>query len=229
MGRYTSFQWQRLLICGNRVCSCTWIWPTKPSEQQHKVACWFDVGKTELVSFDGWNNCHWCENGLVCPFQMLGLSICAKLRWCSYIPWNAKSTSKKNWGLHLFYKVVSSEAALYLCNSIIQACMECCYVWVIAPCCCMCMLDELQKQVWRTVVPMLPVAYEPLVHFQKVAKLSLFCICCFGRFNLNRPNWYHFLILVEVPRFILIGCIIYLPPCSKSVIHFYCFSFCYYI
>lgn len=173
MGRYTSFQWQRLLICGNRVCSCTWIWPTKPSEQQHKVACWFDVGKTEIVSFDGWNNCHWCENGLVCPFQMLGLSICAKLRWCSYIPWNAKSTSKKNWSLHLFYKVVSSEAALYLCNSIIQACMECCYVWVIAPCCCMCMLDELQKQVWRTVVPMLPVAYEPLVHFQKVAKLSL--------------------------------------------------------
>lgn len=173
MGRYTSFQWQRLLICGNRVCSCTWIWPTKPSEQQHKVACWFDVGKTEIVSFDGWNNCHWCENGLVCPFQMLGLSICAKLRWCSYIPWNAKSTSKKNWGFHLFYKVVSSEAALYLCNSIIQACMECCYVWVIAPCCCMCMLDELQKQVWRTVVPMLPVAYEPLVHFQKVAKLSL--------------------------------------------------------
>ena len=56
----------------------------------------------------------------------------------------------------------------------------CCHVWAAAPSCYLELLDNLQKQICRTVGPSLAASAEPLAHRRNVVSLSLFCIYYFG-------------------------------------------------
>ena len=79
-------------------------------------------------------------------------------------------------------KFLSPEVALYVYKSTTWPYMECCcHFWAGAPSCYLELLDELQKQICRTVGPSLAASLEPLAHHQNVASLSLFCRCYFGR------------------------------------------------
>ena len=57
----------------------------------------------------------------------------------------------------------------------------CCHAWAGAPSCCLELLDELKKQICRTVGPSLAASLEPLAHHWNVASLSLFYWYYFGR------------------------------------------------
>ena len=57
----------------------------------------------------------------------------------------------------------------------------CCHVWAGALSCYLELLDKLQKQICRTVIPWLAASLEPLLHCQSVARLSLFYRYYFGR------------------------------------------------
>ena len=87
----------------------------------------------------------------------------------------------ENWTLDWFY-----EAFLFrlLCihKSTIRFCIEYwCHVWAGATSCYLETLDTLQKQLCRTVVPLLGGSLEPLAHRRNVASLSLFYRYYFGR------------------------------------------------
>ena len=56
----------------------------------------------------------------------------------------------------------------------------CCHVWAGAPSCYLELLNKLQKQICRTVVPLLAASLEPLAHCQHVASLSFFYRYYFG-------------------------------------------------
>ena len=113
---------------------------------------------------------------------MLGLTFSSKLGWGSYIISIAKTASKKIGALFHTMKFLSPEVALYLYTSTICPCMEyCCHVWAGAPSCYLELLDKLQKQICRTVVPSLAASLELLAHCQNVASLSLFYRYYFGR------------------------------------------------
>ena len=58
---------------------------------------------------------------------------------------------------------------------------SCCHVWASAPSCYLGLLDKLQKQICRIVVPSLADSLEPLAHRKNVASLSLFYRFYFGR------------------------------------------------
>ena len=149
----------------------------------------FNVGKTQLVSFDRSNN-----NGSIdvkmdgsileekSSFKMLGLTFSSKLDWGSYIISIAKTASKKIGALIRSMKFLSPEVALYLYKSTIGPCMEyCCHVWAGAPSCYLDLLDKLQKRICRIVGPLLAASLEPLAHRRNVASLSLFYRYYFGR------------------------------------------------
>ena len=84
----------------------------------------FTAGKTQLVSFDQFNN-----NGAIdvkidgsvlkekSSFKMLGLTFSSKLDWSSYINSITKTASKKIGGLIHSMKFLSPEVALYLYKS----------------------------------------------------------------------------------------------------------------
>ena len=115
-------------------------------------------------------------------FKMLGLTICYKLDWSSYIISITKIASKNIGALIRSTKFLSPKVALYLYKSTIRPCMEYCFhVWAGAPSCYLELLDKLQKQICRTVVPSLAASLEPLAHFRNVASLSLFYRYYFGR------------------------------------------------
>ena len=57
----------------------------------------------------------------------------------------------------------------------------CCHVWAGVPSCYLDLLGKLQKQICRIIGPSLTASFEPLVHCQNVARLSLFYRYCFGR------------------------------------------------
>ena len=77
---------------------------------------------------------------------------------------------------------LSPEIALYMYESIIRPCMECCwYVWAVAPSCYLKMLDKLQKLIYRTADPSFAASLEPFPHRQNVANLNLFYRYEFGR------------------------------------------------
>ena len=70
---------------------------------------------------------------------------------------------------------LSHEFVLYLYKSTIQPCMEqCCHVWAGVPSCYLELLNKLQKQICRTVGPLVAASHEPLGHCWNVASLSLF-------------------------------------------------------
>ena len=137
----------------------------------------FNAGKTQLVSFDRFNN-----NGSIdvkmdgsvleekSSFKVLGLTFSSKLDCGSYIISIAKTASKKIGALILSMKFLSSEVALYLYKSTIRSCMEyCCHVWAGAPSCYLELLDKLQKLTCRTVGPSLAASLELLAHLRNVA------------------------------------------------------------
>ena len=106
---------------------------------------------------------------------MLGMTFSSKLDWGSYIMPIAKTGSKKIGALIRSMTFLSPEVALYLYKSTIRPCMEYCrHVWAVAPSCYLDLLDKLQKQICRTVVPSLAASLEPLAYCQNVASLSLF-------------------------------------------------------
>ena len=67
-------------------------------------------------------------------------------------------------------------------QSTIHPCTEyCCHIWAGAPSCYLELLDRLQKQICRTVVPSHAASLEPLAHCRNVASLSLFYRYYFDR------------------------------------------------
>ena len=117
-------------------------------------------------------------------FKMLGLTFSSELDWGSFIISIAKTASKKIGALIRSMKLLSPEAALYLYKYTIYPCMECCcHVWAVAPSYNLELLDKLQKQICRTVVPSLATSFETLAHHANVASLSLFYRYYFGRYS----------------------------------------------
>ena len=165
----------------------------------------FNAGKTQLVSFDQSNNTGATDvgmNGSILeknsPFKMLELTFSSKLDWSSYIISIAKTVSKKIGAL-----IHSPEVALYPYKSTIWLCMKyCCRVWAGAPSCYLELLDELQKQICRTVGPSCVTSFETLAHHWNVATLSLFYMYYFDwcsselaqlvsfPYSQERPNGY---------------------------------------
>ena len=96
---------------------------------------------------------------------MLGLTVCSKLDWGSYIISIAKTTPKKIGALIRSIKFLSPEVALYIYKSTICLYMEyCCLIWAGAPSCYLELLDKLNKRICRTVGPSLAASLELLVH-----------------------------------------------------------------
>ena len=86
----------------------------------------------------------------------------------------AKTASRKVRALIHSMKSVFSEVALCLYNSTIWPCMEyCCRVWSDAPIFFLELLDKVQKQIWRTLVPSLVASFDPLAHCQNPASFSI--------------------------------------------------------
>ena len=139
----------------------------------------FDVGETQLVSFERCNN-----NSSVgkWSFKMLGLTFSSKLDWASYIISIAKTASKKIGALIRSMKFLSPEAALYLYRSTLHPFMEyCCHVWAGAPSCYLESLDKLQKWICRTIGPSVAASLEAFAHHKNVVRLSLFYRYYFAR------------------------------------------------
>ena len=84
----------------------------------------------------------------------------------------------------------------------------CCHVWAGAPSCYLELLAKLQKQICRTVGPLLAASLEPLAHHQNVASLSLFYRYYFHRCSSELAQ----LILDGGLLVILIDCVIFLSP-----------------
>ena len=96
---------------------------------------------------------------------MLGLTFSCKLDWSSYIVSIAKTGPKKIGALIRSMKFLSPEVVRYLFKSTIRPCMEyCCHVWAGASNCFLELLDKLQKQICKTVGPLLAASLEPLAH-----------------------------------------------------------------
>ena len=113
---------------------------------------------------------------------MLELIFSYKLDWASYIIYMARTASKKIGALICSIMLFCSEAAVDLYKSIIWPCMEYCFhVWTGAPSCHLELLDKLEKQICRTVDPVLTASLEPLPYCQNVASLCLFYRYYFGR------------------------------------------------
>ena len=126
---------------------------------------------------------------------MLGLIFSYKLDWAFYIIYMAQTASKKIGALICSIMLFSSEAAVDLCKSIIWPCMEYCFhVWAGAPSCHLELLDKLEKQICRTVDPVLTASLEPLPYCQNVASL-----CLFYRYYFVRCSWCSFELVQLVP------------------------------
>ena len=149
----------------------------------------FSTGKTQLISFDQFNNTGAIDVKMDWPvleekssFKMLGLTFFPKLDWDSYVISIVKTACKKIGALIRAMKFLSPDVALYLYKSTICPCMEyCCHVWAGSPSSYLELLDKLQKRICRTIGPSLAASFEPLAHRRNVASLSLFYRYCFGR------------------------------------------------
>ena len=112
---------------------------------------------------------------------MLGLTFFSGLDWGSYIISVAKTASRKI-GALIDFMFLSPDVALYLCESVIWPCIECCcHVWAGAPIYCLELLDGLHGQICRTAGPSIAASLESLAHQQNVASLILFYRYYFGR------------------------------------------------
>ena len=91
----------------------------------------FNVGKTQLVLFDCFNDTVAIDGKMdvsvleeKSSFRMLGLNFSSKLDWGSYIISIAKTSSKKVGALICSMNFLSPEVALYLYKSTVQPYME---------------------------------------------------------------------------------------------------------
>ena len=142
----------------------------------------FNAGKTQLVSFERYNNTSAIDvkmDGSVLDekssFKMLELTFFSKLDWDSYIISIDKTKSKKIRALIRSMKFLSPEVSPYLYKPTIRPCIEyCCHVWAGAPSFYLELLNKLQKQICKTVGPSLATLLELLAHRRNVASLSLF-------------------------------------------------------
>ena len=76
----------------------------------------------------------------------------------------------------------SSVAALYLCKSTFQTCVEYCYyAWIGSPKCCLDMFDKLPNQICKIFGPTFAPSLEPLANPQNVTSMSFFHLYCVGR------------------------------------------------
>ena len=149
----------------------------------------FNAGKTQLVLFDRSNNTGDIDVKMdgssleeKSSFKMLGLTFSSKLDWDSYIISIAKTASKKIGALIRSMKIFSPEVTLYLYKSTIRPCMKyCCHLCAGTPSCYLKLLDQPQKQIFRTVGLSLVTFLEPLDHRRNIASLSLFYGYYFGR------------------------------------------------
>ena len=136
----------------------------------------FNAGKSQLISFDQYNN-----NGSIdvkmdgsvleekSSFKMLGLTFSSKLDWGSYCISIFKTTSKKIGALFRSMKCLSPEVSISI-N------LPWTHVWNTA------VTSGLVSLVahgncwmsYRTVGPSLAASLEPLAHCQNVASLSFF-------------------------------------------------------
>ena len=113
----------------------------------------FNIGKTQLVLFDGSSNTGSIDVKMdrsvleeKPSFKMLGLTFFSKLGWGCYIISIAKTAFKKNEALIRSVKFLSPEVALYLYKSTICPSIEYCWqVWAGAPRCYLELLGKLQK------------------------------------------------------------------------------------
>ena len=144
-----------------------------------------DWGKKGLIDFNAGNG-H--LNGLITVVLLMWkwMSLFLKkkhlLRCWGWPSLLAKTASKKIGALISSMKFVSSEVALYLCESTICPFMVyCCHVWTGAPRCYLDFLDKLQKQICKTVVPSLAASLEPLAHYRNVDSLNLLYRYYFSR------------------------------------------------
>ena len=104
--------------------------------------------------------------------KMPGLSFCSKLDWGSSIISYAKTDWKKIRGLSRSLKFFSPEVVLYLYKSTIRLNMQyCCHILAGAPSCYLKMLDQIQKEICRTIGPSLAASLESLAHHQDVGKV----------------------------------------------------------
>ena len=117
---------------------------------------------------------------------MPGLGFTSELDWGPYIISIAKTASKKIEALIHATKFLSPEVALSLYESTIQPCMEYCWhVCAGAPNCYLELLDKVQKQICRTVGPLVAAFLEPLTHCKNVTSLRLFYRYYLGRCSLE--------------------------------------------
>ena len=115
-------------------------------------------------------------------FHILALFFFSKLDWVSYINSVAKTASTEIGTLILSPKFLSSEVSLYLYKSTIWPCMEhYCHTWAGARSCYLEIIDQLQKQIFKTVVPSLAAFLEALAHCRGVSSSSLLYRYYFGR------------------------------------------------
>ena len=151
----------------------TWIWSTRHCGLGRKWLVDFNAAKTQLVSFDQFNNTGAIDmkmNDSVLEekssFKMLGLTFSSKLDRDSCIISITKT----------------SEVALYLSKSTIRPCLEYWYhIWAGAPSSYLKMLDKLLKRILETVGPSLAASLESLAHRRNVASLNLFYKYYFSR------------------------------------------------
>ena len=145
---------------------------------------------------------------------MLEPSCSSKLAWGSYIVFIAQIASKKIATLICSIKFLSPEVALYLDNSAIRSCIECCCHFLTGAD----MLDELQKRICRTVGPSLAASLEPLAaHRRNVTSLVFSVDISLADVHLNWLNWLYFLILAAAPLFIVVGCVIFLSQFLDAI------------
>ena len=102
--------------------------------------------------------------------------------WVSLLNWVealtlisiAETVSKEVWVLICSMTFLSPEVALYHCKSTTWLCMEYCFhVWADAPSCYLELLDKLQKQMCRNVIPSRAASLEPIAHCRNVTSLCL--------------------------------------------------------
>ena len=128
----------------------------------------FIAGKTQLVLFDRFNN-----TGIIdmkmdrsafeekSSLKMLGLTFSSKLDWDSYVFSVVKTVFKEIGALIPSMNCFSPEVTLCLYKSTIRPRIEhSCCVWAGALSCYL----ELQKQIFRTLVPSLAAPIELLAH-----------------------------------------------------------------
>ena len=138
------------------------------------------------------------------------MTFTSKLDWSSYIISIAKSASKKIGALIHSLKFLSSEVASYVNKSIIWPCSEySCHFWAGAPSCLLELLDQIQRQMCRTVGSSLASSLESL---SKCSQLKSSMGITLVDVHLNWLNQFNFLILQGGVLVILINSMIFLSP-----------------